>query len=82
MSRDEPLLAQQRPLPDPESAVDPDRISKKVFRERLGTYLLGIAIGLVLVGVLLSMRARMTAQPAPPSPPSPQGVTPAPSPTP
>lgn len=41
---------------------------RPVWRERLGTYLLGVAIGLVLVGVLLWGRAQaIRGHPPPPA---------------
>lgn len=42
----------------------------KGFRERLGYYAFGIAIGLVMVGAIFAARGRMH-QPQPPAPPQP-----------
>jgi hypothetical protein len=36
--------------------------SRTPFRQRVGYYLLGVAVGLLLTGVLLAQRQRMAAQ--------------------
>ena len=49
---------------------DPKRAA---FRERLGMYLLGLAIGCAILGVIFTMR-RQAAPPSPPAlPTGPQG---------
>lgn len=54
-------------------AAEPPLGDRPVWRERLGTYLLGVAIGLVLVGVLLWGRAQAIRR-QPPPPPGPSAV--------
>ncbi len=39
--------------------VPPAPLDRRVLRERIGTYALGVAIGCVLVGLLLQARYRM-----------------------
>lgn len=62
----------QRPGPPRGAPAFGDR---PVWRERIGTYLLGVAIGLLLVGVLLwgryqaALRQRQAPQGAPTSQP-------------
>ncbi|MFM9995751.1 MAG: hypothetical protein ACKVU4_08125 [Phycisphaerales bacterium] len=45
-----PIPPGRRPVP---AGVEPAFGDRPVWRERIGTYLLGVAIGLVLVGTLL-----------------------------
>lgn len=56
-------------MPPPPS--QPALSGKASFTQRLGYYLLGLAIGLMMVGMIISMRSRaMNQQPAPGSDPS------------
>ena len=56
----------------------PSRPGRSGLFERLGTYVLGVAIGCMLVMVLLQVRRAMlaTPQPQPPAPAAPSGPAP------